>query len=244
MPDITIEEVQSLMRGSAPGNVACRVRSVRPYVDALTVGSDGCERLEFLGDAILSVVVTQYLFERFPSSREGFLSKMRSKIVSSRMLSQLGELLDVGSHVLNHTTGSVAIDDILEALIAAISIDAGMDAAKTWFINVLEHHVDISALVSWHDSNKQRLAKLSGTLTFTEISSPRAAGGVSVCVRDSMGVVLGTATARNRRDAEEDASRKALVSRHGHGGAAVLPRHAMASREGQRCGRAVTASCG
>lgn len=241
MHTITRCEVENLVRDSAPGNRTFQVKSVSPYIEALTVGSDGCERMEFLGDAVLSVAVTQYLYERFPASREGFLSKMRSKIVSARMLSQLGINLDLEAHVSDtrhgHGHTKVAVDDILEALIAAISLDLGMEAAKAWFINVLEHHVDISALVSWHDSSKQRLSKLSGAVIFSEMASPR--GAVSVCVKDCAGVILGTATAATRKDAEEEAARKALTAMHGHGGAAVLPRQAMACH-----GRLLTVSCG
>lgn len=213
---------------------------MQPYVDALTVGSDGCERLEFLGDSILAVVVTQYLYERFPDEREGFLSKMRSKIVSAKMLCQLAGQLGLGAHVRDRRASlvrrEVAVDDILEAMIAAISLDMGMAAANLWFLNVLEHHVDVSALVSWHDSHKQRLVQMSGALTFTERVVKR--GQVCVCVANASGVVLGTASAATRRGAEEDAARKALMAMHGSGGLATLPRDAMFDRKPTRsCAR-------
>lgn len=217
----SLGEIEGLIRGSAPGNRDFTVGKITPYLEALNVGAHGCERMEFLGDAVLSVIVTQYLYDRFPSSREGFLSKMRSKIVSARMLTQLAASLGVEKHV----SPSTSIDDILEALIAAISIDRGMREASDWFINVLEHHVDLSALVSRHDSYKQQLTNLCGPLTFTRLTS--VPGTVLVCLKDAVGAVLGTASACNRRDAEEDASRKALA-------AMVLtcpvslPRHAMA----------------
>lgn len=180
--------------------------------------------MEFLGDAVLSVIVTRYLYDRFPSSREGFLSKMRSKIVSSKMLARLGVSLGIDKHV----NKPVAIDDILEAWIAAVCIDRGLTEAAAWFINVLEHHVDLSALVSWHDSSKQRLANICGPLSFSRLKSSDPAT-VLVCLRDAYGVVLGTASARNRHEAEEDASRKALVVRSASRCSTLLPRHAMAS---------------
>lgn len=221
-----MSDIEGLICNSAPRNHACRIKCLSPYIDALSVGSDRCERMEFLGDAVLQVVVTQYLYERFPSSREGFLSKMRSKIVSSNMLFQLGKLLNLSSHVQDHRTNksSCALDDILEALIAAICIDAGMEAARTWFINVLEHHVDVSALVSRHDSGKQRLLNVRGAVTFTQIRAPR--GKVTVCVKDPSGSVLATATAESRKDAEEQAALKALSGCPEE--VAVLPRQAIA----------------
>lgn len=212
----TICEVEGVLRDSAPANMKCQLITLAPYINAFSIGSHSCERMEFLGDAILSVVVTQYLYDRFPTCREGFLTSMRSKIVSANMLTNLGELLQLNNHVRDrrvHLLGHervVRVDDILEALIAAISIDQGMNAAKTWFLNVLEHHVDISSLVSHHDSHKQRLAKLSGSLTFSKITCPK--GMVSVCLKDSNGVILGTATGASRREAEENASRKALAA--------------------------------
>lgn len=244
-------EVEGLVRGSAPGNGRCRVGSLLPYAEALAMGSAGCERMEFLGDAVLSIVVTQYLYDRFPSSREGFLTKMRSKIVSSRMLSQLAGLLHLEAHVrrstdtTNSSRGPIALDDILEAFIAAICLDAGIEAARDWFINVLEHHVDISALVSWHDTSKQRLVTLAGgAITFTEVVGGHACAHTrAVCVRDATGRVIATAMAGTRRDAEEDAARKVLASRGllcatggatgggaTAGGSTALPRHALALR--------------
>lgn len=225
---ITLTEVLHLIRSSAPANSACCVGSLSVYSDALTVGSHPCERMEFLGDAILCVTVTQYLYDRFPSSREGFLTNMRSKIVSAKMLCDIGSRLALQVHARGRKDEAIAVDDILEALIAAISIDQGTDAAKTWFINVLEHHVDLSALVSHHESSKQHLTLLSGALTFTKIESPK--GMISVCLTDAYGVVLGTATATNRKDAEEESARKALATRlqvHLH---VDMPRPAMARR--------------
>lgn len=231
---VTVPEVEELLKGSAPKNEHFHTVTLAPYDDALTVGSHGCERMEFLGDAILSVVVTRYLYDRFPCSREGFLTKLRSKIVNASMLKQIAEALGLHAHVRDRRGGGgarfVATDDILEALIAAISIDRGLDIAQSWFLAVLEHHVDLAALVSRHESSRQHLTAIRGPVTFSAIQTTH--GMISVCLRDACGVILGTATAVSRRDAEEEASRKALASLNLVENIAMInmPRFALACR--------------
>jgi ribonuclease III len=96
------------------------------------------ERLEFLGDSVLNLVIGQYLFSRFPQEEEGFLTKVRAKMVNRNALSlvaenlNLGELLIISSSVpksITHNSKSV-LSDALEALIGAIYLDKGMETCK------------------------------------------------------------------------------------------------------------------
>lgn len=96
------------------------------------------ERLEFLGDSVLSIVVSQYIFEHFRKFPEGELTKMRASLVCEKSLHQFALQIGLGAHMLlgkgeENTGGRERVSilaDAFEALIAAIFIDGGMNAAK------------------------------------------------------------------------------------------------------------------
>ena len=109
------------------------------------------ERLEFLGDAVLSAVVGHFLFLRFPFKDEGFLTKMRSKLVSRAQLNQVArklgieQLLEiVGEKGMYNTSIS---GDAFEALIGAIYLDRGYSFAYRFIIDrVISIHLDIELI--------------------------------------------------------------------------------------------------
>jgi len=120
---------------------------------ALTHRSKGVtnnERLEFLGDSILSLVISEDLYQRFPEAKEGKLSRLRARIVKGKTLAEvakdfnLGDFLLLGSGELKsggHKRESI-LADAVEALIGAIYLDAGLDAARervlAWFASRLD----------------------------------------------------------------------------------------------------------
>ncbi len=105
------------------------------------------ERLEFLGDSVLNLVIGEYLFNRFPNEEEGFLTKVRAKLVNRNALSlvaenlHLGELLILSSNIpksVTHNSKSM-LSDALEALIGAVYLDKGIEACKNFIQkNILE----------------------------------------------------------------------------------------------------------
>ncbi|MDR9400878.1 MAG: ribonuclease III [Psychroflexus sp.] len=106
------------------------------------------ERLEFLGDAILSSVVSCFLFEQIPDQNEGYLTKMRSKIVSRQNLNQLGKdfdlasLLDSDIHQNNH--GQNIYGNLFESLIGAIYLDKGYKICEHFIYDkIIDPYVDI-----------------------------------------------------------------------------------------------------
>ncbi|MEI7969878.1 MAG: ribonuclease III [Betaproteobacteria bacterium] len=95
------------------------------------------ERLEFVGDSVLGCVITRELFERFPTLPEGDLSRLKASLVNEASLSEVAGALDLGSFVLlgESQAGSggatrAILADVLEALIGAVFIDGGYDAAR------------------------------------------------------------------------------------------------------------------
>ena len=105
------------------------------------------ERLEFLGDSVLNLVIGEYLFSKFPNEEEGFLTKVRAKLVNRNALSYTAEQLKLGDLLILSTNvpKSVAqssksiLSDALEALIGALYIDKGLDACRKFIQkNILE----------------------------------------------------------------------------------------------------------
>jgi ribonuclease-3 len=103
------------------------------------------ERLEFLGDAVLSLVVNDYLYDRYPDKREGALTKMKSVIVSRAILSHYAKRHDLGAFILmseNAQRSRVSeadsvLADTLEALFGAVFLDGGFEAARGCVRNML-----------------------------------------------------------------------------------------------------------
>lgn len=110
-----------------------------------SVAAENNERLEFLGDSILGLVVTDFLYREFPQAREGDLSRMRSHIVRGESLAEVAKQLALGPDLLlgsgemksgGHRRDSI-LGDTVEALIGAVYLDRGIEAAReiviAWF---------------------------------------------------------------------------------------------------------------
>ena len=109
------------------------------------------ERLEFLGDSMLGTIISKHLYKEVPAGDEGYLTKMRSKIVSRKHLNELGKDLDllrfVESRIPKTHFGENIYGNVFEALVGAIYLDRGYDYCEK-FINsrVIEPYVDIEQL--------------------------------------------------------------------------------------------------
>ena len=140
--------------------------------DCLDLQERSNERLEYLGDAILSATVASYLYERFPDEEEGFMTRIRTKLVNGEMLGSLAdkmnlnEFLVISRHVEEKCNGrnSVKIlEDIFESFIGAIYLDfneeemehprlefysgLGFQICQVFIINIIEKFVDFSDLI-------------------------------------------------------------------------------------------------
>ena len=110
------------------------------------------ERLEYLGDAVLDAILSDYLFEKFPQANEGFLTKIRSRIVNRDVLNQLAISMGINKILVSkinsvHLTKNL-YGDAFEALIGAVFLDKGFKKTKKLFIkNVLNKYLDLNLIV-------------------------------------------------------------------------------------------------
>lgn len=120
------------------------------------------ERLEFLGDAVLETVVSDFLFIEFPLADEGDLTRLRSKIVSRVTLNRLAVSIGLDRHIIRQTAGASVQKhingDALEAVIGAMYLDRGYNKTNKILINnVFNRHLDLDELVSSETDHKSRL---------------------------------------------------------------------------------------
>ena len=141
------------------------------------------ERLEFLGDSVLGLVVTHYVFEHFPELPEGQLSEVRAGVVNARVLAELALELDLGSHLLlgkgEDAAGGRAkpsiLADAFEAVIAAVYIDRGFGVARDLVLRCLSERIAAAAAGPGGRDFKTRLQ---------EATAARSLGRPRYVVRD------------------------------------------------------------
>jgi len=119
------------------------------------------ERLEYLGDAVLSAVVGEYLFKKYPYKDEGFLTKMRSKIVKRKTLNEVSQKMGIDKILSEFAVGKVSnsmAGNALEAVVGAVYLDTGYNKTRRFIIkNILRNQIDINALEKLDDNYKSQL---------------------------------------------------------------------------------------
>jgi ribonuclease-3 len=155
--------------GLTPYNLSCYQQSLRHHSTANKIHNSGSkdsnERLEYLGDAVLNSVVAEYLFKKYPYKDEGFLTELRSKIVSRVSLNDLAlkiglsKLLEYDKKSMQNINGRNSIfGNALEAFIGAIYLDGGFGVCKKFIIdNLLRFHIDVDKLEVTETNFKGRL---------------------------------------------------------------------------------------
>ncbi|MGN0531847.1 MAG: ribonuclease III [Eubacterium sp.] len=180
------------------------------------------ERMEFLGDAVLSIVSAEYLYTKFPQMPEGKLSKLRSSLVCTQSLSGFARELCIGDYLRlgkgEKASGGADRDSILEdafeAIIAAIYLDGGMENAKNFILRFLAREVDGHS-ISFKDykTTLQEVIQQNPdeTLNYVLVGEhgPDHDKRFDVEVHLNSNVI-GRGTGRSKKQAEQEAAREAL----------------------------------
>jgi ribonuclease-3 len=185
------------------------------------------ERLEFLGDSVLSIIVSEYLFERYASSPEGELTKFRAAVVQSGALAsyarriQLGEFLylGVGEEKNDGRERQSNLENAFEALLAAIYLDAGDEgkaAVKKFLLPFIKDEIKRVSDTGLHRDYKTELQQLiqqaeGDFLEYVTVgeSGPDHKKTFSVEARLNSNVI-GKGVGKTKREAEQNAAKKAL----------------------------------
>lgn len=219
-----IKSLKNLL-GFVPGNLslyrmAFRHRSVATQIKKGSKNSN--ERLEFLGDAILGSVVAEVLFKRYPYREEGFLTEMRSKIVSRAHLNQLSkrlgldELIEFDNRMVHfpNKQGSL-LGDAFEALIGAVFLDQGYNFTREFLINqIIKPHVDIHQLELTETNFKSKLIEWcqhhGKDVSFEVIANSEGENAKLFTIQVNVdGEICGIGRDYNKKNAEKLAAEKA-----------------------------------
>jgi ribonuclease-3 len=132
-----------------------------------SVGARNNERLEFLGDALVNLIVAELLYDRYPKAREGELTRLRARLVSELALAEVARELELGEQLRlgpgesksgGHRRDSI-LADALEALVAAVYLDGGWDACRRVVREIIEPRIATAARGDDKDA-KTRLQEL------------------------------------------------------------------------------------
>ena len=197
-----------------------------PRAAAITL-SDGSvvnnERLEYLGDAILDAVIADYLFRKFPKEREGFLTRMRSKIVNREHLDFIANRMNLVQLVNIHSNKKEALKkricgELFEAFIGAMYLDRGYDKTCSYIINhVLNNYIDIEKLTLTETDFKSRLIEWGQKHKFQvefetiEMTTEKPKNSTQFSVQVTIsGVPIAKGSGKSKKEAEQKASQKTL----------------------------------
>lgn len=181
------------------------------------------ERLEFLGDSVLGMVVAEYLYRNFPDRPEGDLTRMRADMVCEQALAEVANRLDLGRHLLlghgeeqgGRTRASI-LADAVESVIAASFLDGGMDAARAFIERFILCDVPVTRLHNVdHKTALQELVqkKKDQQLSYVLVgeSGPDHDKRFEVAVFLN-GDKIGQGSGSSKKRAEQDAARCAMES--------------------------------
>ncbi len=179
------------------------------------------ERLEYLGDAVLDAILSDYLFGLFPDANEGFLTKIRSRIVNREVLNQLAVSMGIDKVLVSHINGQHPTrnlyGDALEALIGSVFIDKGFKKTKKLFLkNVLNKYLDINNVVNTDTDYKslvfEWVQKNKSNLIFTykeeyDFNQKKSVFSTTLFIDKKE---FGKGNGSSKKEAEQEASRQAL----------------------------------
>lgn len=189
------------------------------------LGFSSNERLEFLGDAVLSLIVSEFLYQRFPQYNEGDLTTLRSAMVKTKTLAHLAQAFDLGSKLKlsrgEEESGGrknlTLLANAFEAVIGALYLDQGLSSAKKFVQTVLLPEIEeIIKTEAYKDAKSEFQEVVQDKLRFSPVYKVIKSEGpdhakiftIGVYVR---GKLFGQGSGRSKQEAEEAAAKTALA---------------------------------
>ena len=189
------------------------------------------EEMEFAGDSILGNIVALYVFERYPGHGEGFMTKLKTRIVNNKTLGELarkmglGQWMIISRHVeeICHGRNNLRmLGSMLEAWIGALYFHEGQggkgfEACQKWLIHIIDKYIDFTELINEDNNFKDQLLRYyqgkwhqPPKYKEVEVVGPPHDRVFTMGVLSVTGSIVATYTARNKKVAEQEASRLAL----------------------------------
>lgn len=242
------KSMENVLNKFQNGTERIRIRNLDHYVNALTHRSalkefvtpkGSNERLELLGDSVINLVVTDLLYTKYPNEDEGFLTRVRTKLVRGSSLCKwahehgIESLMLMNSKALeqNWCANAKKLEDTFEAIVGALFIDIGMPACKMFLLPIIEKLVDFDEAVkdnNYKDILMRRMQTVHSEMVAANIN--RTQYGTDIMPHYSVvkttgedhqkvfhvavsveGTVLGVGHATQKRQAEQIAAKEALI---------------------------------
>lgn len=189
------------------------------------------ERLEYLGDAVMDLVVAKYLFEKFKNTPEGDLSKLRAALVNETSFAKLAKALNLGDFIIissaeernNGRNKNSLLSDAFEALMGAVFLEIGFEKTSKIALNLLEkeyHHISLEEIVKDYKTNLQEITQsilgLIPTYILLDSKGPdhKKEFKIGVFLGDEK---YGEAVGKSKKDAEQKAAKIAIETLHKKG---------------------------
>ncbi len=184
------------------------------------------ERLEFLGDSVIKVIISNYLFNRYYYKDEGFMTKLKTNLEDKKSLSRLAKVIGLDEFILvsaqvEGTTGRTSekiLEDAFESFLGALFLDQGFLVCQKFITNILETEIDYSEILYKDTNYKDQLLRFYHQNkwkhpVYHEISheGPPHNRIFTMGVTDSDGNVIGIGTDRSKKKAEQRSAKKALI---------------------------------
>lgn len=214
------------LTGYLPKNNSYFIKALthRSYLETTTQNIKSNERLEFLGDAILGKVTAEYLFQNYPEENEGFLTKSRSHLVNKETLEaaafnlKLEDFIFYNKKYLNFEKSNIGnlMADALEALIAAIYLEFGIEVTKKFVVNyIIDPNVE-DGLINFDNNYKGQLLEYSHSKKLNQpiyeiIEENGPQHDKIFTIKVSVNAeIFGIGKGHNKKSAEQEAAKNAL----------------------------------
>ena len=223
------DKIEALVRQYIP---SFKVNNENIYTNAFVhksairdVGCASNERLEFVGDSVLGLIIAKYLYEKYPNENEGFLTRVRTKIVSGQSLAKIARNLGLDQFMIMNekamtnewNTNPRILEDAMESLIGAIFLDHNLDVATSFVLKVIQTHIEEETMLK--DTNyKDGLMKLFNSKSLPQpVYTIKTENGpdhnkiftVQILVE---GKVVAEGFEKNKKQAEQKAAQRLLRS--------------------------------
>lgn len=190
------------------------------------------ERLEFLGDSVLHCIIANYIFHRYTTQDEGFMTKLRTKIENGDTLSLLSQKIGLDQYILvsryidkmgGRENNTHILEDVFEAFIGALYIDGGFDVCNRFVVNMMEEEVDFANIIQNENNFKDTLLQYCHKMRWRDpayghldVSGPENNRMFTMYVKirkdhHDDGEIAGTGVSSSKKKGEQEAARQALI---------------------------------
>lgn len=178
------------------------------------------ERLEYLGDAVFHMVITEYFYKRYDEENEGFLTKLRIRIERGDSMAELTKKLELDSYIQVYgiSINDHILEDVFEAFVGAFYLNYGIKYTKIFLVKLIEKHKNLSELIFYDDNYKDLLLRYfhqkkwgHPVYEIEQDSSYANNNKFIIIVKNPFGKILGNGTATSKKKAEQLASKNALI---------------------------------